>query len=223
MIINDINKVNLGIEVLRMFLCFWVISFHYSGNINRNKYKIITQYYHVPTFMLISFYLTYKIFAKKNVMKIKQRLERLIIPYTIIPAIYLVIILLSNSEKNIKKLITNLILQYITGKKFYLFLWFIQILLIYTIFFEIIFLLFGKNSLFIFQTIAIISYWSQYNLKIYNLIIYKNFVRMIPFAVTGLNLGSLELLNKLIKFKIKSIFFSILKLIFHLYVWHNFI
>lgn len=65
------KKLNLGIQILRMILCFWVIAFHYSGNKNKKKYKILNTVFHIPTFMLLSFYLTYKIFKFKNIFKFK--------------------------------------------------------------------------------------------------------------------------------------------------------
>ena len=80
------NRINLGIELLRMILCLWVILFHYAGNKNKKK-KFLKTFFHVPTFMIISFYLTNKIFFTQNIIKIKQRLERLIIPFIIIPII----------------------------------------------------------------------------------------------------------------------------------------
>ena len=141
-------------------------------------------------------------------IKIKERLERLIIPYIIIPIIYLLIkFTFYNFQISIKNLLVNLIFQYIYGKKIDSHLWFINALLIYTIFFSIISFFSSNNNIFILQIIAIISYWSQYNLNIYNFIIYKRFVKYIPIAVTGLNFGSFEILKKLIKYRIKSIFF----------------
>ena len=87
---NEVNsKINLGIEILRMICCFWVICFHYSGIQNIKKFKIFHDiYFHVPCFMIITFLLTYKIFESKNIIKLKQRFERLAIPYIIVPFIY---------------------------------------------------------------------------------------------------------------------------------------
>ena len=117
-----------GIEILRVILCFWVIAYHYSGIKIQFKYKIITHFYHVPTFFFISFYLTYKIFIQKSIIKIKQRFERLIIPYTTIPIIFLIIkFFSSNFKKNIKKIL----------------------LIIYTIVFGIIFF-FQKKIIYLF-------------------------------------------------------------------------
>ena len=78
---NKRNKVNIGIEILRVILCFWVLTFHLYKNKNRKYCKILNTYYHVPTFMIISFYLTNKLFSIPNIIKIKQRIIRLLFPY----------------------------------------------------------------------------------------------------------------------------------------------
>ena len=144
------KSINFGIEILRMILCFWVITFHYSGKKIKFKYKIITHFYHVPTFFFISFYLTYKIFTLKSIIKIKQRFERLIIPYITIPIIFLIIKFFSSDfKKNIKNILLDLYVQYITGYYFYIHLWFVQNLIIYTIICGIIFF-FSKKIIYLF-------------------------------------------------------------------------
>lgn len=64
------------------------------------------------------------------------------------------------------------------------------------------------------QIIAIISYWIQYNEYIYIKInIYRayytinHFLQMLPIAITGLTLSSLDILKKLKNYSIKPIFF----------------
>ena len=138
-----------------MILCFWVIAFHFGGKKNIQKYKILRTFFHVPTFMIISFYYSYKLFIPNNILKIKQRLERLFIPFIIIPFIKFGIILLrENSRINKKELFSNLILQYLTGYKIIIALWFLHFLFIFTILFEIIFLLFPNKYLFVLQILA---------------------------------------------------------------------
>jgi len=216
-------RINLGIELLRMILCFWVIIFHYGGK-KLKKRKILNTFFHVPTFMIISFYMSSKLFFTQNLIKIKQRLIKLIIPFIIIPIIDLGIKIsfsLFKTTVNIKKILFNLFLQYITGYKTYVILWFVQILLIFTIFFEIIFLCFHKKTLFILQLLIIMSYWIQYseiNFKLfYN---YKKYLRsvshiaeMIPLASTGITLGFIDILKKLENHKIFSLILSFLILL----------
>ena len=98
------NKINLGIEILRMILCFWVVSFHCAGNINNKNYKILNTFFHVPTFMLISFYLSYKIIFSQEIQKLKIRFCRLLLPYIIIPIIYLLILILKFRDYSLLKI-----------------------------------------------------------------------------------------------------------------------
>ena len=208
-----------GIEILRMILCFWVITHHYLGRKIKSKYKIIDYYYHVPTFFFLSFYLNYKIFILKNIIKIKQRFERLIISYIIIPIIFLIIKFFSlGFLKNIRRILFGLFMQYITGLYIYDHLWFVQNLIIYTIVFGIIFIFFKKNSLFILQMLAIILYWLKcygivnkifYNTQSY-LRSFKNIAIMMPIAISGIILGHIEIMKKLIKLRIKFIIFSVI-------------
>ncbi len=219
-------NINFGIELLRMILCFWIILFHFGGDNNKKKYKILNTFFHVPTFMIISFYFSYKIFSSKNILKIKLRLERLLIPFLIIPIIKFVIIILLEYPRinkiNIKELFIELLLNYITGYNIIVPLWFVHILIIITILFEIIYLLFRNHYLFVLQSLAIISYYLQYseiNFKIFNnyrshLRAVSHFAEMIPIATTGLNLGYIKILDFLKNYRVKSIFFSIIILLF---------
>ena len=220
-----------------MFLGY-IFSFY-----QKQKKKILQTFFHVPTFMLISFYFSYNLFNKQNIIKIKSRLERLVIPFLIMPIIQISLNILFNLKLNtlsivfwyksidsnikkpniyIKKIIIDLILQYITGYKILISLWFLQILILFTIAFEIIFYFFKIYSLIILRLLAIISFWLQYSE--YNYIIFFNYkpyirsvshiVEMIPIAVTGINLSSIQLLRLLkINYK-KSICYSIILLYF---------
>ena len=86
------ENINFGLEFLRMILSFWVLIHHCCPI----KNQIILNYffiksYHVPTFVIISFYFFYKTISKNNINKINQRFERLCIPYFIWPLIIWVI------------------------------------------------------------------------------------------------------------------------------------
>jgi len=144
------NSKNLGIEILRMILCFWVIASHYAGKKNLLKYKIIKTFKNVPTFMLISFYFSYNTFISNDIIKYNNRLERLLVPYIIWPIIS-IIVNFSYDSINIKKLIFNLLIQYITGYHIYFVLWFVGSLIFLEIFFKIIHFLFKKHSLLILK------------------------------------------------------------------------
>lgn len=163
--------------------------------------------------------MTYKIFTLKNIIKIKQRFERLIIPYITIPIIFLIIKFFSSDfKKNIKNIFLDLYVQYITGYYFYIHLWFVQNLIIYTIVCGIIFFFFKKNNLFILQMLSIILFWLKCNgivIKIFdNLKSYfksfKNIPTMMPIAISGIILGSMEILKILIKYRNKCMIFCVI-------------
>ena len=93
--INKINvkKINLGLQLLRMILSFWIVIIHsyfFKGKARLKKH-FDEKMFHVPTFMLISFYFFYNYLQKRDNFKISQRFKRLLIPYIIWPFIYLVI------------------------------------------------------------------------------------------------------------------------------------
>ena len=77
---NAYKKINYNFELLRLILCLWVVFQHCCRNVNRFKGK-----FHVPTFMIMSFYFYYNTLKTKNIAKIKQRFQRILIPYIIWP------------------------------------------------------------------------------------------------------------------------------------------
>lgn len=82
------KKKNLGIQILRAILSFWVLLFHgLSNRYTKNKFffKIKLKLYHVPCFTFISFFFNCHLFRKNNYIKIKSRFERLLIPYLVYP------------------------------------------------------------------------------------------------------------------------------------------
>lgn len=222
------NKVNHGINVLRMILSFWVISFHCTSLKIKTTYKILKTFFHVPTFMVISFYFSYNLFYMRSITKAKQRIKRLLVPYSIVPLIHLMVyedFFLYNKngfKTKIKKYAIILYLQYITGYTCALQLWYIQILIFYTIFFFIIFSIFRKNSIVIIQIFQIISYLMQYSEINYKIFIKyeKAYIRsishiaeIIPFAITGITFAHIKILKIFVNHRIKFIFFFITILI----------
>lgn len=83
---------NFYLALLRMYLSFLIVNNHcfnpYKNNFH-NKYllKLLYNKIHVPNFFIMSFFLCYKLFLLKDIKKIKQRFERLVIPYFIWPFI----------------------------------------------------------------------------------------------------------------------------------------
>ena len=95
MIYKKINiknkKIYLGIEILRIFFSFCILLFHC---INKKIYKqrFISQLSNIIeialiTFFIISFYFSFNCFTSKNLIRIKLKFKRLIIPYIIWPII----------------------------------------------------------------------------------------------------------------------------------------
>ena len=217
---------NVYLALLRMYLSFLVVNSHcfnpYKNNIH-NKFllKILRNNKHVPNFFIISFYFCYKLVLKRDIPKIKQRFERLLIPYFIWP---IIIWILNNISYHILKIklktsFNDLKIQYLTGHNFLTVLWFQYNLIFSTLLIIIIELLFTKDVKFILFVIEIFAYflqYSNYNYKIFSKYVhYKRyslgrFFEIIPFCITGYFLASLNIINYLKKFRIKTIYLIIL-------------
>ena len=226
------TKINYGLEILRMLMSFWVIINHCYYTKNYILHNIIFGHkFHVPTFIIISFFFLYKNLSVKNINKIKNRLEKLFIPYLIYPILIWLInnLIYINSEKKIY--FRSLIIQFIIGRGVHGVLWFHFNLIFITILIYIFSFTFNKSYLFIFQILAIISYLMQFSNINYNFFNkYSNnikfsvgyLVETFPLAVTGLTLSSLNIIKYLIENRLKSIFFSII-FIFILFKYDIFI
>jgi len=225
---NDIKKqVNLGIQLLRSILCFWVVSFH---NMKRKKVlvrKILKKHFHVPTFFIISFYYLSKNYNKRNINKFNQRFERLLIPYliwSIIVWIFNNLLFLFTKTNRFNRILSlyDFILQLIFGRNYIGVFWFQFMTIFLTIFFFILVFL-KMNILLIFYILSIISYFSQYSGYNYNFFIKYNsvvrgsigyLVEIIPTITTGLTLSSLNIINRLEKYKSKTCMFLIIIIYF---------
>ena len=219
------NK-NNGLELLRMFLCFWVVLFHSlrisDSNLILNFKK---KMFHVPSFFFISFYFLFPIIQNRNIDRMALRLERLLIPYIFWPLITwcmsnLFFLIFKKSRFDRLLTLYELLKQLIIGRKFYGQFWFLFNLLFFTIIFFILSILLEENNLLqITKTIAIISYILQYST--YNYIFFDNyrecishsighFVETFPIAITAFLLYSYDIPNKLKKVRNKTIFYCIL-------------
>lgn len=227
---------NLGIQLLRTILCFWVVCFHCLSTKNKLIKNIVREKaFHVPTFMLISFYFLSNKLYEKNINKIKQRFERLLMPYLIWPFIIWIInnllyVFLKFNRFNKILSINNLFIQLIVGRKYHGIFWFKFNLIFLTLFSFIISFLFKKNLLFLFQIIGIISYFLQYSNYNYDFFFkYKDsishsigyFCEIIPNAVAGLTLSKINAIEKLLIYRKKTLFFSII-IIFSLFRYNIF-
>jgi fucose 4-O-acetylase-like acetyltransferase len=154
MIIKN-NQRDLGIELLRVVLCFWIVLVHCLSKskllniVGRNDY-------HVPCFIVISFYFFYNALCKKNISKIRIRFIRLLIPFWIWP---IIIWLFNNifkyyySSNRLNRFLSfnDLEIQLLVGRKFHRQLWFLFNLLIFNLFFLIISFLLKNNFYFYFN------------------------------------------------------------------------
>ena len=177
------KKIYLGIEILRMFLSFFIVVVHFfNKNYARTKYLLFpfkALCYYIPKFFIISFYFNYKTFASRNISKIKERFLRILIPYYIWPTIFFIryhcFNYLSGFIENNK--LKKLYYQYIIGAGFHGIFWFQFNLILISLLITIIIFLFKKNHLLIIIIIGIImfifevsGYRSQFFSK-YNFII----------------------------------------------------
>lgn len=76
---NRVTRRIIGIEILRMFLCFRIVLLHYYSLNNKYILKLKNNNYQVPCFFFISFYFLYSTISNINIDKMKLRLERLLI------------------------------------------------------------------------------------------------------------------------------------------------
>ena len=210
---------NINLALLRVYLSFIVVNSHClkRGNI-LNKYilKLLVNRIHVPIFFIISFYFNHNLLISKNIKKIKQRFERILIPYLIWPIIIWIINNLISffQKREMKNSLNDLKLQLLTGHIFMEVLWFQYNLIFITLFILIIKLIFIHNTILILINLWNIVYFLQFSNINFNIFInYKyyiqyNFGRLIeilPYCITGYILSSIKLIDKLKKYRAKSI------------------
>ena len=220
---------NVGLEILRVLLCFWVVLFHcinHSDNIALNF--ILKKKFHVPCFFFISFYYIFPIIREKNSFKMKLRLERLFVPYIIWPSFIwslnnlLYMVFNKNRFGRILSL-NELKLQLITGRIFVIQLWYLFNLLFFTIFF-FIFSFLGKYIFIIgIILIGIICYIIQYLDNDYKLFqVYKDsishsvghFIISFPIAVLAFITNKINTIHYLEILRYKSLIFIFIIILF---------
>lgn len=221
------NK-NLGLEILRTILCFWVVMIHCSRSNNFFLKYFFKKKFHVPTFMIISFYFFFKNISLGKINKIKERIIRITFPYIMWPLIIFIInnFFFKNFGLNIIQnnlSLKKLLLQFLFGRVFYRIFWFQFNLIFLTLLFSIIYYLFINKFLFILQIFGIISYYFQYSYLNYNLFSkYQSFIsyslgtilEMLPFSIAGFTFGSINLILLLSSYRKRTIFFSLIIIIF---------
>ena len=206
-----------------MILCFWVLSFHCleKNKINYFLFYITkTKFYHVPCFSLLSFYFSYNIFFYRSIIKLKKRLERLLIPYIIWPLFIFIINNIINHHNSIS--LYELKIQIILGRQFMVPLWYLFSMILLTIIFFILSNIFKKYFLFVLWLLSFFTYIIQYSGYYKFLNEYKNNVKLpildtlsiLPLSVLGLSIVSSNLKHILTDNKKTILFFSYLFLFF---------
>ena len=217
---NIKTKKNLGIEILRMILAFWVLIFHCYNSSIRIQKIISKRLFHVPTFMFLSFYYFYPLLSSRNISKMINRYERLFIPYIIWPLIlfifnYLISFFGFNLfEKNL--LLKDFYIQLLIGSKYYGIFWFNFNLIFITFLFTIIYFISKKNFFLILQIIAFLVIYFRFseiyifdqNKKNYINLNLGTIGEMVPIAVTSISFSSINLTTKLKYYKKRILFFS---------------
>ena len=176
--INNISKRIIGIEILRMFLCFRIVVLHYYSSNNRYLLKMKERQFQVPCFFFISFYFLYPIIIQKNFQKLKLRLERLLVPYIIFPIFVWIVnnlMFLITKFNRFNRLLTinELKLNLLVGKGIFGIgvLWFHFNLIILTLLFFISSIFFQTYFLLFFQVVGLISLniqYSELNFQLFN-------------------------------------------------------
>ena len=142
----------MGIQILRILFSFHILVFHFHC-VHKKQYKlkyirnIISKVdIDLITFFIISFYFSHDTFVFKNIIKIKFRFKRLLIPYIIWPIIIFIIRNVNNyfSNNNLIRF-KNLYYQLLIGNGINLVFWFqFNLMLISLIF--IIVILFSQKK-----------------------------------------------------------------------------
>ena len=237
MIINErnIQNIDLGIDILRVILCLWVVFVHYV-DIHIDHF-LIKKGVHVPTFFLLSFYLYYKSLSKRYIDKIVNRFKRILIPYIgWVIIIYIInnlfIIFFSVGIYQYKLRIKDVFLQILTGSIYYKVFWFQFNLIFISLFLTIFSFFLKKNFLLSLYYFGIITYYihiSNFNHKIINHYCTKNYIgtfgpiiELFPLASFGCILSSFDFLQKFRLFSLRSLLF-LLFLLYILFKYETFV
>ena len=148
------QKINFeGIQILRMLLSLWIVLIH-CCNIRNNILRIllIDKVFHVPIFLIISFYFFYDKLYFRSINKFKLRIERLLIPYLVYPIINIILnhVFFLNIHCNfylpyLKLTFFDFIKQLILGMGIHNIFWFQFFLIFLSVFFLLLHYFSNKN------------------------------------------------------------------------------
>ena len=212
-----------GLGILKTYLAFLIVASHQFSQ-KTTKNEIILMLYdnrniHVPSFFIMSFYFTCHNLLSLNPKKILNRFIRLFIPYFGWPIIIMQINRKYNQifKAKFPESIEALKYQLLWGDGYVGQFWFQWDLIVTTFLFVIIIFTFRKNCLFILILVLILFYYFQYTGNYLQEYLYlkktKNYpvermFEMIPFGVTGFIIGYFYIINKINKYKFKTLIIS---------------
>ena len=135
-----------------------------SKNIILNT--ILKKKFHVPCFFFISFYYFFPIIKNRDSNKMRLRLERLFVPYLIWPVfiwIFNNILYLIIKENRFRRMLSfnELYIQILTGRKFFIQLWFIFNIIFISIFIFLIPFINSNIFIIILNIFSILCYLVQ--------------------------------------------------------------
>lgn len=219
------DNYNYSVAFMKAFLSFCVVCCHYWHSEHLDFYPVAMLYrmrgVAVPIFVLISFFLTEKMYSEKKVDKFKKRLWRLLFPFFVWGILYFVgyriidIILKSIGFEQGLSIAFNykdLIWQLIFGSDRYLCpqLWYQFALIVITIVMWIVYRCFCKYSWHIILSLSMIALWLQYsglNYRLFGEYEYEvrystgRVMEVIPLACIGLALVHYGIADKLKQFR----------------------
>ena len=215
------RKYNYSIAFIKVFMSFCVICCHFWATGDPSFYPVAFMYrmrdVAAPVFILVSFLLTYKMYLKPDVQKLKQRLYRLLVPYFTWGVIYylgclLIGIILSKirieNDFVIRFTKKDLMWQLLFGCDRYLApqFWYQFNLVVFIVLFWLLFRFLRKPAKYILIALAVLALVSEYSGL--NYFIFARFeyeiwwpggrlTELFPCAVAGFFLADLKLMKKL--------------------------
>lgn len=182
--IKNKKEIYVGIQLLRILFSFHILVFHC---INRQKYQYKSEIIKfiinnveidLSTFFIISFFLSYKCFSSRNIIKIKVRFKRLLVPYIIWPIVFYII--------NFQKIkLKGLLYQLLIGNGIHFVFWFQFNIIFITLIFSIIIFLSKKRFYLYLFFIGIICYFIMYYDYYSNF--FSNYNQIVVFSIKPIN------------------------------------
>lgn len=205
---------NIGLSILRTFMCFLVILCHFwTANVPDTGWKGWLHFlkgYAVPVFMLLSFFLTEKILISHDKERIIKRFQRLLVPYLCWPLIYWILYNVLDWWKRGSGLgcgISELFWQFLMGHSARLngVMWYQFDLMVLTLLFLIILYIFRRKYMLVLCICMMAAWFFQYsgwNKRLFGGLRFEltyplgRFSEMVPYAVSGFALAHYKMYRK---------------------------